>query len=141
MHGIILVLEQVGAGFAVEFVLGHKVVSGGGVAGNSQLLYLAVKSQGHNPLFGDELMKITMNIECSPEEARRFLGLPDVSPMHEELLKAYRDQMMENISSLDPDAMMKSWMSGSGSGMEEMQAAFWSQFGSQFGADLARDSE
>lgn len=141
MYGIILVLEQVGAGFAVEFVLGHKAVSGGGVAGNSQLLYLAVKSQGHNPLFEDELMKITMNIECSPEEARRFLGLPDVAPMQEELLKAYRDQMMENISSLDPDAMMKSWMSGSGSGMEEMQRAFWSQFGSQFGAGSARDSE
>ena len=134
-------LEQVGTGFAVEFVLGHKVFSDGGVAGNSQLLYLAVKSQGHNPLFEDELMKITMNIECSPEEARRFLGLPDVAPMQEELLKAYRDQMMENISSLDPDAMMKSWMSGSGSGMEEMQRAFWSQFGSQFGAGSARDSE
>ena len=134
-------LEQVGTGFAVEFVLGHKVFSDGGVAGNSQLLYLSVKSQGHNPLFEDELMKITMNIECSPEEARRFLGLPDVAPMQEELLKAYRDQMMENISSLDPDAMMKSWMSGSGSGMEEMQRAFWSQFGSQFGAGSARDSE
>ena len=86
-------------------------------------------------------MKITMNIECSPEEARRFLGLPDVAPMQEELLKAYWEQMMENISSLDPDAMMKSWMSGSGSGMEEMQRAFWSQFGSQFGAGSARDSE
>jgi len=86
-------------------------------------------------------MKITMNIECSPEEARRFLGLPDVAPMQEELLKAYRDQMMKNISSLDPDAMMKSWMSGSGSGMEQMQRAFWSQFGSQFGAGSAQDAE
>ena len=86
-------------------------------------------------------MKITMNIECSPEEARRFFGLPDVAPLQEELLKAYRDQMMANISSQDPDTMMKSWMSGSGSGMEEMQKAFWSQFGSQFGARSVRDSE
>ena len=86
-------------------------------------------------------MKITMNIECSPEEARRFLGLPDVAPMQEELLKAYRDQMMKNISSLDPDAMTKSCMSGSGSGMEETQWAFWSQFGSPFGASSAGDSE
>ena len=86
-------------------------------------------------------MKITMNIECSPEEARRFFGLPDVAPLQEELLRAYRDQMMENISSQDPDMMMKSWMSGSDSGMEEMQKAFWSQFGSQFGALSVRDSE
>ena len=47
----------------------------------------------------------------------------------------------KNISSLDPDAMMKSWMSGSGSGMEQMQRAFWSQFGSQFGAGSAQDAE
>jgi hypothetical protein len=141
MHRIIFVLEQVGTGFAVEFVLGHKVFSGGGVAGNSQLLYLAVKSQGHNPLFEDELMKITMNIECSPEEARRFLGLPDVAPMQEELLNVYRDRMMESISTLDPEAMIKNWMSGSGSGMEEMQKTFWSQFGSQFGTGSARNTE
>ena len=86
-------------------------------------------------------MKITMNIECSPEEARRFFGLPDVAPLQEELLKAYRDQMMENISSQDPDAMMKSWMSGSDSGMEEMQKAFWSQFGAQFDTESARNTE
>lgn len=24
-------------------------------------------------------MKVTMEVDCSPEEARRFLGLPDVS--------------------------------------------------------------
>ena len=86
-------------------------------------------------------MKITMNIECSPEEARRFFGLPDVAPLQEELLKAYRDQMMANISSQDPDTMMKSWMSGRGSGMEKMQKAVWSQFGSQFGAGSARNTE
>ena len=86
-------------------------------------------------------MKITMNIECSPEEARRFLGLPDVAPMQEELLNVYRDRMMESISTLDPEAMIKNWMSGSGSGMEEMQKAFWSQFGSQFGTGSARNTE
>jgi hypothetical protein len=121
--------------------LGHETVSGDGVAGNSQLLYLAVKSLVHNPLLEDEAMKITMNIECSPEEARRFLGLPDVAPMQEELLKEYRDKMMESFSSLDPEALMKNWMSGSGGGMEEMQKAFWSQFGSQFGAGSSKDSK
>ncbi|WP_420846806.1 DUF6489 family protein [Microvirga tunisiensis] len=28
-------------------------------------------------------MKITMDVECTPEEARAFLGLPDVKPMQE----------------------------------------------------------
>ena len=25
-------------------------------------------------------MKVTVNVECTPEEARTFLGLPDVQP-------------------------------------------------------------
>tara|TARA_E500000331_G_scaffold29254_2_gene24638 strand:+ start:1404 stop:1652 length:249 start_codon:yes stop_codon:yes gene_type:complete len=74
-------------------------------------------------------MKITMNIEFSTEEARRFLGLPDVAPMEGELLNAYWDRMMEGISTIDPEATIKNWMSGNGSGIEEMQKAFWSQFG------------
>ena len=27
-------------------------------------------------------MKITINIDCTPDEARRYMGLPDVAPMH-----------------------------------------------------------
>ena len=26
-------------------------------------------------------MKITVNVDCTPEEARSFLGLPDVQPL------------------------------------------------------------
>ncbi len=73
-------------------------------------------------------MKITMNIECSPEEARRFLGLPDVAPMQEELLQEYRDRMREGMEKLDPEALMKSWISATGGSWEEMQKTFWSQF-------------
>lgn len=28
-------------------------------------------------------MKVTMEVDCTPEEARRFLGLPDVSKANE----------------------------------------------------------
>jgi len=30
-------------------------------------------------------MKITMNIDCTPDEARAFFGLPDVKPMQEKM--------------------------------------------------------
>ncbi len=80
-------LEQIGAGFAIEFVLGQETVSGGGVAGNSQLLYLAGKSLVRIPLLEDAALTITMNSECSPDEARRFLGLPDDAPTQEGCLK------------------------------------------------------
>lgn len=80
-------------------------------------------------------MKISMNIECSPEEARRFLGLPDVAPLQEELLEAYRERMSESIAAMDPETLMKGWVSSAGGGWEDMQKAFWSQFGGSGGKE------
>lgn len=35
-------------------------------------------------------MKVSVNVECTPEEARTFLGLPDLSPVHQK----YVDSML-----------------------------------------------
>ena len=32
-------------------------------------------------------MKITVDIDCTPEEARHFFGLPDVKPMQDALMQ------------------------------------------------------
>ena len=69
-----------------------------------------------------------MNIECSPEKVWLSLCLPDVAPMQEELLQEYRDRMREGMEKLDPEALMKSWISATGGSWEEMQKTFWSQF-------------
>lgn len=54
-------------------------------------------------------MKVTFDIDCTPEEARRFLGLPDLSPVH----AAYVDKMQRAMAEgFTPDMMpdmMKSW--------------------------------
>ena len=36
-------------------------------------------------------MKVKIDIDCTPEEARRFLGLPDLTPVHD----LYLDKMKE----------------------------------------------
>jgi hypothetical protein len=38
-------------------------------------------------------MKVTFDIDCTPEEARSFLGLPDVTPIHEKYVKTMIDTM------------------------------------------------
>jgi hypothetical protein len=53
-------------------------------------------------------MKITVNIDCTPEEARAFFGLPDVAPMQATM----------------PEALMKTWLPASLQGMEELQKMF-----------------
>lgn len=43
-------------------------------------------------------MKVNVEIDCSPEEARRFLGLPDVSPVNDTYVGAMVDAMKGTTS-------------------------------------------
>jgi hypothetical protein len=56
-------------------------------------------------------MKFNVTVECSPEEARRFIGLPDVSPLNEALVTEMTKRMEQNMSLMGGADMMKSWMS------------------------------
>lgn len=56
-------------------------------------------------------MKFTVNVECSPEEARRFMGLPDVTPINDKLVEEMGKRMEANLALMSPDTMMQSWMS------------------------------
>ena len=73
-------------------------------------------------------MKISIDIECSPEEARAFFGLPDVAPMQQEVMAEVQKRIMANISALDADALLKSWLPSGAQSLEQMQKAFWAQF-------------
>jgi hypothetical protein len=65
-------------------------------------------------------MKITMNIECTPEEARAFLGQPDLKPMQDELMQEMRNRVMAGIAAMDPSEMLRTWMPGT-TGLEQMR--------------------
>lgn len=56
-------------------------------------------------------MKFTVNVECSPEEARRFIGLPDVTPINELMVEEMGKRMEKNLALMAPETMMSSWMS------------------------------
>ena len=45
-------------------------------------------------------MKVNVEVECTPEEARRFLGLPDVSKANEIYVDAVA-KAMQGVGSLD----------------------------------------
>ena len=36
-------------------------------------------------------MKVTVDVDCTPTEARAFLGLPDVTPIHDKYVKTMLD--------------------------------------------------
>ena len=45
-------------------------------------------------------MKVTINVDCTPEEARTFFGLPDVAPMQEVILNEVRDRILKNLAAM-----------------------------------------
>jgi hypothetical protein len=68
-------------------------------------------------------MKFTINCDCTPEEARRFFGLPDVEQMNE--------QMKEN---------MKMWAPQNMQHFQELQQMIWDQMGTAMGATMNSES-
>lgn len=73
-------------------------------------------------------MKVTVDIECTPEEARAFFGLPDVKPMQDALMKKVEDRMAANIDAMAPEALLKTWMPAGVQGLEQLQKMYWSAF-------------
>ena len=71
-------------------------------------------------------MKIKINVDCTPEEARAFLGLPDVAPVQAEMMEEVRKRMAAGLEAMDPEAVMKTWLPLGLQGMEQAQK-LWSQ--------------
>ncbi|NIJ07404.1 hypothetical protein FHS31_001000 [Sphingomonas vulcanisoli] len=55
-------------------------------------------------------MKITVDVDCTPEEARRFMGLPDLTAIHDAYLDKFKAAITDGVTPETFDAMMKSWM-------------------------------
>lgn len=73
-------------------------------------------------------MKITVDVDCTPEELRAFFGLPDVAPMQQTLMKEIEAQMKANLQAMDAEALLKTWLPAGIQGWEQLQKSFWSQF-------------
>ncbi|HEX2580749.1 MAG TPA: DUF6489 family protein [Dongiaceae bacterium] len=74
-------------------------------------------------------MKVTINIECTPEEARSFMGLPDFSELHATVVREMQGQMEKAMRTMDPDQFMKYWVSPGLANMEQWQKLFWQGMG------------
>ena len=63
-------------------------------------------------------MKMTIEIDCSPQEARTFLGLPDVTALNDKLVEEMQKRMTANMAMVSPDELMKNW-AAFGAGAQE----------------------
>ena len=73
-------------------------------------------------------MKIKLDIDCTPEELRAFLGLPDLGPVHKQVVDGLAAGTAEALKSLDPEALVKAWAGAGAQGLEAFKA-FWAASG------------
>lgn len=65
-------------------------------------------------------MKVTIEIDCTPEEARAAMGLPDLTPVHERYVQAMTQAMEGNIRPEMLEGLVRSWAP-----MGEAGLTFW----------------
>ena len=69
-------------------------------------------------------MKVTVEIDCTPDEARAFLGLPDMRPMQAAVMSALEQQAVQAAGHFAPDAMLKLWFTAMPQLSTQMQDMF-----------------
>lgn len=74
-------------------------------------------------------MKITVDVDCTPEEARRFMGLPDVTPLHDAYLAKMRAAIEQGVTPESVQTMLRDW-----SPMGEAGLSMWRQMLDTMGA-------
>lgn len=65
-------------------------------------------------------MKVTIEVDCTPEEARRLMGLPDLTPLHDRYIALMQETMEGGIRPELLENMVRNW-----SPMGEAGMTFW----------------
>ncbi|HEX3430136.1 MAG TPA: DUF6489 family protein [Rhizomicrobium sp.] len=67
-------------------------------------------------------MKLNIEIDLTPDEARRVMGLPDVTKLQEKIVAEMEKRMLEAMRTVsDPEALLKTWFSWGEQGLEQFQ--------------------
>lgn len=66
-------------------------------------------------------MKVTIEVDCTPQEARASLGLPDVTALNEALISEMQARLKSNMAALQPDELMKNWIAFGGQAQEQFR--------------------
>jgi hypothetical protein len=67
-------------------------------------------------------MKVTVDVDCTPEEARRFLGLPDLGPVHAAYVERMQKAVTEGVTPEAFTELARSWGPMSEAGMSMWKA-------------------
>ncbi|RVU20615.1 DUF6489 family protein [Methylobacterium oryzihabitans] len=78
-------------------------------------------------------MKFRVEVDCTPLEARQFVGLPNVEPMQAAVMAEVERRMLADMERFSPDAILRSWFTLVPQNAEQMQGLFLKMFQQGFG--------
>jgi hypothetical protein len=64
-------------------------------------------------------MKLNISVDCTPEEARAFLGLPNIDPINEMMVEAVKQRLEQNMEMISPEFYLKQWTSMGGQASDQ----------------------
>jgi hypothetical protein len=79
-------------------------------------------------------MNIKLDIDVSPEEMRKLMGLPDVESFQNQLMDDIRDRIKQGVEGYDPLNLFKPYLNNSMAGMDMIQRLFAASLGAAPGS-------
>lgn len=80
-------------------------------------------------------MKFTIDLDITPEELRRVMGLPDVHELHSDMLAKFKDQMEAGAEGYDPLSLLKPYLQSNPNGLETLQKSLMAMMSQGFSAN------
>ncbi len=66
-------------------------------------------------------MKVSVEVDCSAQEARAFLGLPDVAGLNDHIVQEMKRRLDTNMAMISPDELIRNWMALGGQATEQFR--------------------
>jgi len=63
-------------------------------------------------------MKVHIDIDCTPLEARQFFGLPDVQPLQQAILAEMEKRTLAEMEKFTPENLLHTWFSSGAQGAD-----------------------
>jgi hypothetical protein len=59
-------------------------------------------------------VKITIDVDCTPAEARESFGMPDLRPLQAAWLAEVEKRLVTDMQKFSPEGIARNWLSGVG---------------------------
>lgn len=66
-------------------------------------------------------MKFNIEVDCTPEEVRRLIGLPDLTGVHDVYLDKVKTTMEKGVTPDMVENMVRTWVPGGAAGVDMMR--------------------